>query len=410
MINFQGWMSLIVGLTISTATAFAQPTSLEANREWVKTAVQDQLNRGQWEEALQTLQGHLKSDEKDSVAWAQVAFIQKYLNRCEDAQASLVRAANVGPLGQKEIYSTAADELRTKGCARGQSIAESERKWSSSAKLIVGYDTNVLLLSDALNVGTASEGTFFTPTANFSYRDQKDSGRLNVRSSTAYTAYTKTDLRSMESLNQSFVVEWEPGMSDSAWDRNYSNRFDIFFVNSDGLQFFSWTDMLRASFSRELNEKSRWGFDLMGGYQNYSAQTAPTTQDKRDGLLATPSIWYAKRLSQFVWTSALTYNQAFASGDNYKTQGATVSTGLSGLISDSVRARLNYAWTHTNYNQSTTGRKDDRSEVSVGLSRSFMQVPGANFSLDYFYTDNESNITGAGYRRSIVMGQVDYAF
>lgn len=221
------WCSSVLVMSIASA-AGAKPGSLEANREWVRTATQDQMNQGHPEKAIQILQDHLKTDKEDEISWANLALLQKNLNRCDEAQASLLRASNLGTSGQKEIYMVAADQLRTKGCkplakeeliiAADQSTQE-DGAWSGSAKVLVGYDDNVLLVADSQTASVSPQSAFVTPTANVSYSKNISSGLLSAQSVTSYTSYTSSDVQDYNSLSESLSLDFEPNKDSlPGWD------------------------------------------------------------------------------------------------------------------------------------------------------------------------------------------------
>lgn len=412
--------AVILFMAVVPGQGLAAPTSVGANREWVRTAVQDQINQGQLDKAIEILRNHLKTDEKDSESWARLALLQRHLDKCSDAKASLSMAARVGSAGFRDIYQSAAEQLSPTGCRpdiseqaviSSEPEATSKGEWASSVRMLVGHDSNVLLLSDSSTASTSPSSAFVSPTANFAYSWESGAGKFTGRSTSSYTSYLANEVTSYNSLSQSLFFEWSPKIAAAAvWEQTLSNRFDTFFVNSDGMKFFSWINSLRASLSRSLDDSSRWGFDGSVGYQQYAAETATSDDDRRDGSILSPSVWYARRFDKVVWTSSLSYAQAFAAGPNYKSEAGTVVTGFNARINEETRSRASIGFTKTDYHRHLLGREDERLDLSLGLLHNFPAIPKVNFSLDLLIVDNKSNLTGASYKRSTLMGQVDYAF
>ncbi|KHD87177.1 MAG: hypothetical protein OM95_15905 [Bdellovibrio sp. ArHS] len=387
--------------------------SVNANREWVKTAVQDKLNQGKIDEAIALLQEHLKEDKKDAESWGRLALLQSRTAKCDDAQASLTQASAASPPNTRDAYLIAAEHLRTKGCT---ALVESEKaadvgELKSSVLLRIGHDNNVMLLSDSLNSSSSPESAFFNPVAQVRYHRPFSSGNLELRSTTSYTGYIKSQVDSYNSIYQFLAAEWEPSTnSASVWQTRFGNRFDVSFVNSDGMRFFSWTDTVFANLSRDLNEYSRLGFEIPVGLQKFAEETAATSDDNRDGAVVTPSLWYAKRVDSLIWQSSLNFSQVFAEGDNYRLQAYGISSGISGRMTELIRGRLNFSFAQNNYFESSNGRKDDRFDAIVGATYTPASEPNLNFAFDIFVTNNNSNISSASYKRNTVMGQVEYAF
>lgn len=414
------WGSIFfgIGLSLIAPGTYAADTSSVANREWVKTAVQDQLNHGKANEAVKILQDHLAKDNADAEAWAQLAFIQSRTDSCNEAQSSLLRAAKVGSFGAQSIYLQAAEQLKTKGCASlsqeqltSSKSEMAEVELAGSVGLRVGHDSNVMLLSDGQVSAQSSASAFLNPTAQINYAKKKTNGILNLNSVSSYTGYTGKEVESFNNFYQSFGIEWRPEKAqNSEWAQSFGNRVDLSFVNSDSLKYLSGTDTFYGSFSKSLNTNERIGFDFSMGIQNYAPETAPTSNDRRDGFLLNPSVWYSKRLSQHMWTSALTLNSSTTRGDNYFSSGATLITGISGDISMYTRYRTSIAYTQTNYEKHIQGREDKRIDASVNLAYTLPSKPQWSLVGEVLHSNNQSTLSNLSYNRSSVTGQVIYAF
>lgn len=414
------WGSIFfgIGLSLISPGTYAADTSSVANREWVKTAVQDQLNQGKANEAVKILQDHLAKDNADAEAWAQLAFIQSRTDNCNEAQSSLLRAAKVGNFGAQSIYLQAAEQLKTKGCAfltetqlKFPKSKISEAELAGSIGLRAGHDSNVMLLPDGQVSAQSSASAFLNPIAQINYTKKKTDGILNLNSVSSYTGYTGKEVESFNNFYQSFGIEWRPDKSEnSEWTQSFGNRFDLAFVNSDSLKYFSGIDTFYGSFSKSMNTNERLGFDMSISIQNYAPETAPTSNDRRDGFLMNPSIWYSKRLLQYVWTSALTLNSSTTQGDNYVSSGATLITGISGDISMYTRYRTSIVYTQTNYYKHIQGREDRRIDASANLAYTLPSKPRWSLVGEVLHSNNQSNLNNLSYNRSSVTGQVIYAF
>lgn len=407
-----------LGVSLLVTAATANQPSPAANREWIKTAVQDQLNRGDLNKAAEILRDHLKQDSLDSDSWAKLAFIQSRTARCEEAQSSLIRAAKVGSASVQSIYLQAAETLKTKGCqnisAEMLNAPKEESKsseWSGYAGLRFGHDSNVMLLPDQNVSENGSSSQFVNPTAQVNYDRQFGSGTLNVNSITSYTSYLNSTVTDYNSLFESLGLEWRPTKAvNSIWTQSYANRIDISWVNSDGLKYFSGSNTVSGSFSRAVGDNKRLGFDLPVSINRYSAETASTSDERRDGQSLAPSAWYSKQFENLTWTNAVTWNKAWAMGTNYNSQGVSLLTGASGDIDSQTRYRASISYTDTDYNTHLENRYDRRWDASVNLVYTMVNRPNWSFGGEYLYSSNRSNLNNLSYNRSSVTGQVNYAF
>lgn len=408
-------LACIFVLTSFGAWAQTKP-SIAANREWLKVAVQDRLNQGDLQGAAEVLKEHLKVDQADAAAWAQLALVQTRTSQCDQAQSSLLRAAQVAVASAQSVYLQGAEQLKMRGCGAvaidiETSSVVKNHDFSGSVSLRSGYDSNVMLLADAAPSLKDSPSAFVNPTVQLNYARAYDKGILNATSVSALTSYFDKSVRSFDNIFQSIGLEWRPQASTtSVWSWSAGTRYDLSLVRSSGFKFFSGTNTLFGSFSKSTSAESLMGFDANVGYQNFSDGSALTAADKRDGVTVAPSAWYSKRYRKILWTAALTLSKVMAEGDNYKSFGATAMGGASGDLYSSVRYRASLSYGFSDYTQHASDRNDRRLDAMLNLSYTLASRSAWSFATEYTFSRNQSTVSSYSYNRSTILGQVIYAF
>ncbi len=452
-----------VAISFAANTAVAQETvqtASQANRDLTYALVDGAVKIGDLDQAQRILSRQLETDSDDHVGWALQADIYLKQQNYAQAESAFRRAASSselrGPTKSNEevraqyLYQAAnarvlegdlvqvqqllqevvhaapsiqglgAQVERIKSVLKaGQPLpplkvtdgddADDAKKIRYLFGLRSGYDSNVLLLPDD-TTGVSPGSAFVSPSVVIDGALPISVLDIKGRSVSNFTAYTAEPSRKFNTIFQSLNAEWSPRLiRTETFSPTVGSRADLSFVNSDGMDFFSWTGTAYLNAVYTLDEVSSVLAELPLGYQRFPGVVVLDGVDRRDGWLLSPTAVYRRRIGEWSLSGGANYQEAWTMGQNFKSRTIGTTLGASRPLLFEIMGRLGLGYNRVNYRQSLTNRRDTRVDVSMGLTRIMPFSKRMTVNLDYIYSSNDSSLTTATYKRHSVFLQATYA-
>lgn len=422
----------------------AQAADETTNREVLQTFVNYYISQKQFDIAEKKLVEHLQEDPQDGERWnvlGMVYFELKKYAEADNAFAQAVRAGNDESRGvflynqanvlnrsnqperaikllkeasqYSNIHANALDALERlePGKDFPEIKLEKAGKWTGSIGVQGGYDTNVLLLSQGTldtieSAGTAS--STYLANSQAAYKKEYYHGTLDANGSMSYNAYTTGAAARFNALNSSLGFKWTPEPGSSALILAGSSKFNISFLNTNGMEFFSWNEALALENIYIHTENFRSQFDFIIKYQKFSTSTTTDSTNDRTGIAA--GIKYANKYSWRVNTFSLglEFERAFASGQNFKSYALSLPISFTRKIFWKLSATAGIKGGLVWYPDSATSRRDSNLNPTFSLSKPLSQRLMALFN--YGYIRNMSNVSSASYDKHTFLAGIDYGF
>ncbi len=396
------WLVAIALLGLASTPVQA---SDETNRELVRFAVSIHLERGDLAAAAQALREHLKGDLEDPQAWRLYALVLSRQGKLPESKAALARALALAPEQEKaSVASLLAPAAPGSGSKEQRAVS-----WFSMG-LSGGYDTNVLLLTDATQAGATDAGQAspaLAPSirAGKTWKAGEDTWKLE--GSSTFTWYSSAAAQTFDSLYSAASIGAE-GPVHGRWKSAWSVDADLSFLNSNGFQFFNWGVLayLRPVWVHDSVSETR--LKAGAGYRKFLFEAGDDPDNDRSGPSASVGVQYRRKLGAWVLGAGLGWDKQFTRGDNYKSDALGAPVSLDWAFSRSWSLQLRGEPSATFYPKSKLGRSDRA--LDVGLDLGWKSGPHWSYSLAYSGHRNTSTYEDARYTKFQGMLGVTHAF
>lgn len=427
---------LLVGMSLCWSSQAALAGN-STNREITRTYAHYFLQKKQYKRLQQTLQRHLKRDQNDAAAWnflglsymdtqstqqATFAFYKAatetsdpelkgvYLYHYADAliqTGDRDRAADVLKRAQKYEVVASAAKKALQNLRPHEPLPELRGEAENSVRLNLsaagGYDTNVLLYSDATTATTSATSTsspFFSGFVDFGLAEEFQESEFTGGLIGAYTYYTQEDVQQFNSIFSQLDLDYSTvptGNHGFAW--GIGNRFLITFLNPDGYTLFNAVDTPRFVLAYHHSATQISELQLQGGYQHYRTTSSDDPDDDRTGPIVTPYLNHQLYFGVNSINATLGYEGVFASGKNYVSHGSRMRLQFARPILGFTTA-MGLESGIFFYPDAEEERRDILVSPSIGLGRRFFQKVQA--SLQYSFRRNWSKLESAQYKKHLV--------
>jgi tetratricopeptide (TPR) repeat protein len=433
---------------LSPAAARAAPAAdadgRTTNRELVQTQVEHSFLSTDYLTATQLLTEHLVDDPTDSNAWnllglsaaaqgshqeAVRAFESAILNGAGESRAIYLYnlAEALTKAGDLKRARAALDRLSSFQPRARPLIAEArvaiEKKAPFPAfrledaptyrligSIVSGYDTNVLLLSDAGVASLTSTGAAsfnVTPTLSFTRVGQAFGKPFSLTAGGTSTIQLATEARAFTSVTGLTSAAWGtlPGNDRFRW--GWLTDFDFTLLNTAGLQFFNWNASTRAALVFGIGQTSQLEIETPVRYQKF-AETSDPAND-RSGIGLRPRMTFRTSLgrSHRIGIGGR-MDLVLAKGNNFDS--TTITPLLQWTWVDlplQLSSNLNVEASLVDYANASQLREDKNLAADWSLGRPFGK--GFFVSIDYGFRRNVSTLSTAQYTKHSVGLGVSYA-
>ena len=279
-----------------------------------------------------------------------------------------------------------------------------------SAAISGGFDTNVLLVEEAVAAGTAikDRGSFYySPTLQFGYLGRLWGQILDARLISAYTDYVAANASSLSNLYNRFDLF--VGSNTVKWDV----FGDLVFLNSSPFAVYNYDVGLMWQHVKKSGPNDIWTYELPFKYQKYILSTGSSTDNDRSGGDVQAKVTLRSQWSDLEYYSiGGILDTQYSVGKNYRLEGLEIPFSLGveipgfrnlGLL-NTFMADLSGQF----YYQSDQKRKDFSYKFGTGLAAPL--VEGWNLSFDYYYMKNNSNVDAATYTKGVASFLLSHNF
>jgi hypothetical protein len=364
----------------------------QSNREILRAEVIYLLEAGDEQSALSTLGDYLREFKYDAEGWRLLGLTYVRIGEVGKGERSLRRAA--------QLSTKSVDRDRAQSALKEASRASSAKKWNGELGLDLGYDSNVLLASrDSLSSGTASKvgSPKAMPSVWIRRRFQLTQGELSAGLYSSFEAYTTKNSKPYNALTVVSPIEFwfEP---NGNFQKGIVSSFDISYLNSSGLEFFSWGESVAFEGRLEHADGARSSASAGSGYRKYAVQDGADPTADRSGVPATLAVSHARNLGEFTLRAALEYEYSHSNGSLFRTHELVVPLKLSfpsGWLGGELSLLLEGIYTR--YPTTNLNRKDRIADAELEyqheLSKRFRVVGTYQFRRAF------SNVSDADYTR-----------
>lgn len=414
----------------------------ETNREIARTFAIHYIQQKELQSGWSVLRDHLEADPADAGAWNllgliyleadQPAYALKALYRAVEKASqtdpergiylynyadAAIRAGNETQARDLLVESASFPQTRaTAKLALGELKAgnalpvfalESQSHWDASAAFLSGYDSNVLLFSDStLSAQTASGAA--SPTLSALVQVQNARSFADWSWIASFTHYQAEEARQFNNFATSLNSEWGKENEEFAvFDGSLGNQFDLAFMNTNGFQFFNWTETLRWRGTLRHSLRAETEVALPLSYQKFLVEAGDDPFDDRTGWSVAPALVHSRTFGASRFSAGIRLEAQLPKGDNYRSFSFAMPMNFSRTFGGSWGAAFSLEPQFANYVRSATARRDRGLKTGVALSRTFGDAISA--SLDYSFRRNISNVELATYSRHSLMLMVNYA-
>lgn len=433
-------LGIVTCVSLVSAVAYAGNST---NREIVRTFSQYYLLKKQFSSASSALQEHLREDPGDFGAWnllglsfmedkkwgeAADAFSRAALGSSGERQAiyHYNQGEALAKSGQKKraqgAFQLAAREERVKPAAEaalralldGVEIPPLELSepgvWDGAITLTGGYDTNVVLVSDtsaaelsASDQASILGGGAFSLNYSRKTRAQKWTVGGNVGGNYYLASAASTYTNMSASLNseiQRLPQDFRGAMT------SWVQRFDLTYLNSSGIQFYSWTGTLGWKSLSKSESGSACEWSVHANYQKYRFDDGDDVADDRSGPSLIPKLRLISDGDWGLWIWAVKAEAHFSRGQNYRSYSPGTELSLSGSWGPRTFAQVTADVVYTLYPQSSTSRKDWTLRGSAGMG--WKWTSRWLVGLEYTFLKNLSTVDTGAYSKHTGMVSLTY--
>jgi hypothetical protein len=187
---------------------------------------------------------------------------------------------------------------------------------------------------------------------------------------------------------------------------SWVQRFDLTYLNSSGIQFYSWTGTLgwKSLSKSESGSACEWSFHV--NYQKYRFDDGDEVADDRTGPSLIPKLRLISDGDWGLWIWALKGEAHFSRGQNYRSYSPGTELSLSGSWGPRTFAQATADVVYTLYSQSSTSRKDWTVRSSAGMG--WKWTPQWVVGLEYGFLKNFSNVESGAYSKHTGMVSLTY--
>ena len=416
----------------------------ETNREIARTFANFHLQQKNLRPGWAVLRQHLESDPADVGAWNLLGLIYLEADQPSYAMKAFHNAIERGSTSDPERgiylynYADAANRAGRETQARdllaqsavhelsgaGAKLAMAELKsgaalpvlsleaksWSGSATVFSGYDSNVLLFSDSVVSGGTATGTA-SPAVSTILQARHSrafaSQPLEAAISTGFTYYQASESRKFNNLLSAIALDWGADNDELAvFDGSVGTQLDLSFMNTNGFQFFNWSEALQWRGKLRHSLRAETEFAIPFTYYKFRVEEGDDPEDDRSGLGLAPSLTHSRQFGSSRISGGLRVETLFSRGDNYRSYSLAIPVSVSRPVGAEWRLRALAEPQAASYSRSATGRRDRGIKFGLALARSF----GSSFSatMDYSFRRNLSNVELATYAKHSLMLMVNY--
>lgn len=425
-------------------------TKADTNREVAMTYAQIYLEQKLYDEAETALQLSLKNDGENGTILNFLGLIQLQQKNFSQACYSFQTASIVFQDVQNRVYAlyNLADCLHQGGRRQEainvlKDLMQKEEGVSDSAEKTLelinagvienrsplppyqkrsrgqfrltgaisgGFDTNVLLVEEAVVAGTpiSDRGSFYyTPTLHFSYLSRLWGQLLDARFVTAYTSYIEESAASYNNLYSR--LDLLVGSNAVRW----GFFSDLVFLNSGSFTVYNYDIGLQWQRMIKTGANEYFSLEVPLRYQKF-VLTAGTTEDNdRTGGDVQVKVGYRSQFGEKEFYSlGGTLDNQYTLGENYRLTGLTlpVSVGLElpGFSSLGFLNTFSAEVSGQLYWQSDLNRRDYSYKFGAGLMA--LVLESWNLVLDYSFYKNNSNVDAATYSKGVVSFMLSHHF
>lgn len=337
------------------------------------------------------------------VYWYNYADALIRLKKIKEAKAGLRQAQKY-----KNVESSAESALGVLVAGRPlpKLVVEDVRSpWAGSVTFGLGYDTNVILSSDATRSSASATGAS-SPLVNLllglDYLNAGSSSQFGSSWSAFLAYHSASEAKEFNAVSGSWLLNWEAKRTrQHQFLMGIENQFDLSYLNTDGYEFYSWNDLInwKSSWWHGANAVTR--IRLSPGYQKFAKDDSAEDANDRTGPLVQLEIEYDRLIRAFKreWTltGGLELERVFAAGENYVANTAAVSAGLSFMTWQQITAGFGIEGERAFYPKSSNSRKDWVLTSKIQLLKALGKKTWT--SLGYEWVRNVSNDETATYSK-----------
>ena len=276
-------------------------------------------------------------------------------------------------------------------------------RFGMTASVATGYDTNVLLASDASLAASEDTGTSsfqLAPAVQAAwFKPLKGGDRaFTFGGYGAFSWNATSEAQAFNSLALSQTSEWAPAIATSS-GFSVGNQIDLVLLNSDGLGFFDAVETLKPRYQFRHSSSNSTDLDIGIRYQVFAAPSDPDYD--RTGPGVRPRIVHRRRIGPVLASVGLAYDQQLAAGSEYRASSIQVPVSVTvPRLWKSLGLVVSAEVASTDYSDSAAGRSDLLVQANAGfrlpwLARSLI-------GLDLGFRSNSSTVDAATYSKQQV--------
>jgi len=413
------------------------------NREIAQVRARWHLTQNERTEAIAVLKEHLIEDSEDDAALLLMGLVLLEEGRFREAGDYFRKASSVTQ-GERRVISLynladayfragqireAGDALRLAAAGKSKEIDQPLRdhllevaarldggdalppyrrpvpsRFGMTALVGTGFDSNVLLASDASLAATSDTGTSsFQVVPGVQMAWQRPLGlserALLIGASGAFAWNASEGAQAFNSLVLGQSVDWTRVLEGGS-GFSLGNQMDLVLLNTDGLGFFNLVETLRPRY--QMRHSARATTELEAGVR-YQVFARPADSDfDRTGPGVRPRLVHRHIIGPTVLAVGAAYDLQFATGREFKASSLQVPLSLTvprlwrnlGLV-------VSGEFASTDYGESTSGRADMLLQGALGFRLPWFKR--GLLGLDVSYRKNASSLDSASYSKQQVV-------
>ncbi len=443
----RNWIVIVLVCAVFSIQSWAaeEPSSEQkTNREVVRTYVKYYLRHQEYGEAIRALTEHVVFDAKDAGAWHLLGqaymgsgenkraiqtigealkyasedtrgiFLYAYadaLNRAGDSEKARATLLEAGQIVQVSESAGAALAVLKSGVALPSLKLAKPSLWKTNLGVGMGYDSNVLLNSDAV-MATIKRSDTASPVLNVTGQVSNErplhQGVFASRLVGGINGYSASAAQKYNALFASLGFDWAREPEADRVSFKLGNGFDINWLNSSGYKFFSWTDTIKPRVIYPHSKGGETEIELPIYYQRFTLDPGDLAANNRSGPGGRVGISHRRAFGSGLLSSGLRFERHFAQGANYRANTYAVPLSWSQPLVWGLAGSLVFEGAQVSYSESAPSRTDRSARFSLSLGRRFAQsVFGA---IDVAAMRNTSTVMTARYTKLTAMLRVSYEF
>lgn len=249
-----------------------------------------------------------------------------------------------------------------------------------------------------------------SPSLQIEYVDWLLGGSFSAQGYTGYTFNFTNEAQAYNNVPVLAGFEWKlPGVLGSVHHISLTSQEDMAFINSAGLNLFSFGTSL--GLKKTVFQSSKGALDLMlpVGYRGYPGVQFTSSADVRDGLVLSPGLLHRHNLGIFSMSEFSSFQHQFASGPNYRSNVYTLMVSGATQLPHQSTAQMALGYAYSNYPEAATGRTDSRFNLGIEVSKKITLFRPVNASVGYGFERNDSSVSLATYAKHTISLKVTYA-